>query len=162
MFGSRLLLLDVDEIQHAVVEDDVHDTGLALDLGQQVGWPVTILGRCGAEARLLRCERSRVADRRWRRCATRGTGRAFADADIPHRVAVFADAYGMTARQRAELAPFSVDMARRYHEDSRASAELDPVFRKLWEDGAKEALPRAEAWLREAAPAITARLGQPG
>ena len=86
---------------------------------------------------------------------------AFADADIPHRVAVFADAYGMTARHRAELAPFAVDMARRYHEDSRVSAELDPVFRKLWEDGAKDELPRAEAWLREAAPAITARLGQP-
>jgi hypothetical protein len=33
-------------------------------------------------------------------------------------------------------------MARRYHEDSRASAELDPVFRKLWEDGAKEEPPR--------------------
>ena len=78
------------------------------------------------------------------------------------RVAVFADAYGMTARHRAELAPFAVDMARRYHEDSRASAELDPVFRKLWEDGAKDELPRAEAWLRKAAPAITARLSQPG
>jgi hypothetical protein len=36
------------------------------------------------------------------------------------------------------------------------------VFRKLWEDGAKDELPRAEAWLREAAPAITARLSQPG
>ena len=50
------------------------------------------------------------------------------------------------------------NLARRYHEDSRASAELDPVFRKLWEDGAKDQLPRAEAWLCEAAPAITARL----
>jgi hypothetical protein len=50
---------------------------------------------------------------------------AFADAGIPHRVAVLADVYGMTARHRAELAP------------------------------------RAEAWLREAAPA-TARLSQPG
>jgi aminoglycoside phosphotransferase (APT) family kinase protein len=83
---------------------------------------------------------------------------ALADADIPHRVAVFADAYGMTARQRADFAPLAVDVARRYHEDSRVSAELDPVFRKLWEDGAKYRLPRAEAWLREAAPAITARL----
>jgi hypothetical protein len=36
------------------------------------------------------------------------------------------------------------------------------VFRKLWEDGAKDVLPRAEAWLRAAAPAITARLTQPG
>jgi Phosphotransferase enzyme family len=87
---------------------------------------------------------------------------AFADADIPRRVAVFADAYGLTARHRAELAPFAVDVARRYHEDSRASAELDPVFRRLWEDGAKDELPRAEAWLRGAAPAIAARLGQPG
>ena len=31
-----------------------------------------------------------------------------------------------------------------------------------WEDDVKDALPRAEAWLRGAAPAIAARLGQPG
>ncbi len=87
---------------------------------------------------------------------------AFADADMVHRVAVFADAYGMTAEQRAEFGPFAVDLARRYHEDSRDSAELDPVYRKLWEDGAKDVLPRAETWLRENAPAITARLTRPG
>jgi Phosphotransferase enzyme family len=58
---------------------------------------------------------------------------AWADADIPHRVAVFADAYGMTAQQRAGLMPLAVDMVRRYHEDSRVSAELDPVWRKAWE-----------------------------
>ena len=85
---------------------------------------------------------------------------ALTDADIPHRVAVFADAYGMTAQQRAGLAPLAVDMLRRYHRESRASAELDPVFRRLWEDGAKGYLPRAEAWVREAAPAITARLAR--
>jgi hypothetical protein len=83
---------------------------------------------------------------------------AFAGADIPHRVAVFADAYGMTAQQRAELAPFAVDMVRRYHEDSRDSAELDPVYRRLWDEGASVFLPRAEAWIRDAAPAIAARL----
>ena len=87
---------------------------------------------------------------------------ALADAGIPHRVGVFADAYGMTARQRAELAPLAVDVARRYREDSRASAELDPVWRKMWEDGGKDVLPRAEAWVREMAPAIAARLSQPG
>jgi aminoglycoside phosphotransferase (APT) family kinase protein len=92
---------------------------------------------------------------------------ALAGADIPHRVAVFADTYGMTAQQRAGLAPLAVDMVRRYHEDSRASAELDPVWRKAWEDGgglvgtpAKDYLPRAEAWMRTVAPAITARLVQ--
>jgi hypothetical protein len=87
---------------------------------------------------------------------------AFTDADIPHRIAVFADAYGMTAGHRAELAPFVVEMARRYHKDSRVSAELDPVFRKLWEDDAKDELPRAEAWLPEEATAITARISDPG
>jgi hypothetical protein len=87
---------------------------------------------------------------------------ALADADIAHRVAVFADAYGMSARQRGELAPLAVDVARRYHEDSRVSAELDPVLRKHWEDGGKDVLPRAEAWVREMAPAIAARLCQPG
>jgi Phosphotransferase enzyme family len=87
---------------------------------------------------------------------------ALADADIPHRVAVFADAYGMTAQHRAGLAPFAVDLAQRYHQDSRASAELDPVYRKLWEDGAKDMLPRAEAWLRAAAPEIAARLAPAG
>jgi len=87
---------------------------------------------------------------------------AFAGADMVHRVAVFADAYGMTAEQRAEFGPFVVDLARRYHQDSRASAELDPVYRKLWEDGAKDVLPRAEAWLRENAPTITARLCEQG
>jgi Ser/Thr protein kinase RdoA (MazF antagonist) len=87
---------------------------------------------------------------------------AFADAGIAHRIAVFADAYGMTARHRAEFAPFAVEVARRYHEDARVSAGLDPVYRKLWQAGAKDALPRAEAWLRQAAPAITARLSQPG
>ncbi len=78
--------------------------------------------------------------------------------DPRDRPPAFADAYGMPARHRAGLAPFAVDIARRYHQDSRASAELDPVFRKLWEDGAKDELPRTEAWLRDAAPAITARL----
>jgi hypothetical protein len=89
-----------------------------------------------------------------------------ADADIPHRVAVFADAYGMTARQRAELMPVAVGMLHRYHEESRAAAELDPVWRRAWEDNgglagtpAKAYLPRAEAWVLEAAPAIAARLG---
>jgi hypothetical protein len=59
--------------------------------------------------------------------------------------------------------PFGVDeQGREVLSFVPASAELDPVFRKLWEDGAKDALPRAEAWLREAAPAITARLSAPG
>jgi hypothetical protein len=92
--------------------------------------------------------------------APRDRAPAFRDADTPHRIAVFADAYGMTNQHREQFAPFVVDLAHRYHEDSRSSAELDPVYRKLWEAGAKHELPRAEAWLTEAAPSITARLLQ--
>ena len=80
----------------------------------------------------------------------------FADADIPHRVAVFADAYRMTARHRAELAPFAVDMARRYHGDARALAELDRVLRKLSEDGARTSCRALRGVAAQAAPAITA------
>ena len=87
---------------------------------------------------------------------------ALVDADIPHRVAVFADAYGMTAQQRTELAPLAVDMVCRYREGSRRSAELDPVSRRLWENGDRDKLARAEAWMRQNASAITAGLVRQG
>ncbi|MGH8882591.1 MAG: phosphotransferase enzyme family protein, partial [Stackebrandtia sp.] len=61
-------------------------------------------------------------------------------------IAVFADAYGMTARQRAGLTPLAIDMVRRYREDSRTA----------------DVLSRSGAWLRKMAPAIAARLVQPG
>jgi aminoglycoside phosphotransferase (APT) family kinase protein len=83
---------------------------------------------------------------------------AFVHLDIPHRAAVFADAYGMTAQQRRDLAPLLTSIAHRYYLSARASAEVDPVFKRLWDEGAKDELPRAEAWLRQIAPAITARL----
>jgi hypothetical protein len=86
---------------------------------------------------------------------------AFAGLDIPHRVAVFADAYGMTRQQRQDLVPFLGRLAHRYHRTARAAAAADPVFRRLWDQGAKDELPRAEAWLRQASPAIAARLTPP-
>lgn len=83
------------------------------------------------------------------------------DADIPHQVAVFEDAYGMAAHQCAELAPLAVAIARRYHEGSRASAKLNPVWREPSEAN-KHTLSRAEVWVREMTPSIAARLTQPG
>lgn len=53
---------------------------------------------------------------------------AFADADIPHRAAVFADAYGMSAEQRRDLVPMARRMIHRFHLSMRAAAENDPVF----------------------------------
>ena len=88
---------------------------------------------------------------------------AFADADIPRRVAVFAGAYGMSAEQRRDLVPMARRMIHRFHLSMRAAAENDPVFRALWEDSGKDRLPRAEAWIEREGPAIAARLtiGQP-
>jgi Ser/Thr protein kinase RdoA (MazF antagonist) len=83
---------------------------------------------------------------------------AFTDLDVPHRVAVFADAYGMTAQQREDLVPLAVRMVHRFHLTTRAAADVDPVFRGFWERGVKDRLPRAEAWLDHEGPAITARL----
>ncbi|WP_433411199.1 phosphotransferase enzyme family protein [Microtetraspora malaysiensis] len=81
---------------------------------------------------------------------------AFRDLDIPHRVAVFADAYGMTSEQRRVLVPTATTMIGRFHVNMRAAAERDPVFRRFWDEGAKDRLPRAEAWIQQEGPAITA------
>ena len=86
---------------------------------------------------------------------------ALAGADIPHRVAVFADAYGMTGGQRQALMPLAERMVHRFHLVARAAAEVDPVFRRLWEEGVKDRLPRARAWLAHEGPAIAARLHSP-
>jgi hypothetical protein len=83
---------------------------------------------------------------------------AFVDADIPHRVAVFADAYGMTDRQRRDLVPLAMRMVHRFHVTARAAAGTDPVFRRFWEDGVKHRMPRAETWLGQHGPAIASRL----
>lgn len=83
-----------------------------------------------------------------------------ADADIPHRAAVFADAYGMTDQQRRDLIPLATRMVHRFHETSRAAARVDPVFRRFWQEGVKDRMPRAEAWLAQQAPAIAARLSR--
>jgi Ser/Thr protein kinase RdoA (MazF antagonist) len=83
---------------------------------------------------------------------------ALADADIPQRVRVFADVYGMTRRQRRDLVPLAKRMVHRFHRTARAAAEVDSVFRRFWEEGVKDRLPRAEAWLEREGPAITAHL----
>lgn len=87
---------------------------------------------------------------------------AFATADIPRRAAVFADAYGMSAEQRRDLVPLARRMIHRFRLTTRAAAETDPVFRRLWEQSGKDRLPRAETWIEKEGPAITARLLSPG
>ncbi|MGZ4632451.1 MAG: phosphotransferase enzyme family protein [Actinomycetes bacterium] len=77
-----------------------------------------------------------------------------ADADIAARVKLFADAYGMTAAQRSTVVPVALRGARNAHVTMRAAAAADPVFRRWWDDGVKDRMPRAEAWLADEADRI--------
>ncbi|GGK78351.1 phosphotransferase [Sphaerisporangium melleum] len=85
---------------------------------------------------------------------------AFRDLDIPHRVALFADAYGMTPEQRRVLVPAATTMIGRFHTNMRTAADRDPVFRRFWIEGAKDRLPRAEAWMQQQGPSITAAIAR--
>ncbi|MGW9348955.1 phosphotransferase enzyme family protein [Nocardiopsis flavescens] len=80
----------------------------------------------------------------------------FADLDAARRVSVFVDAYGLTGRRRAELVPLATRMIHRFHTSARAAADRDPVFHRLWEEGVKDRMPRAESWIAREGPAIAA------
>lgn len=79
---------------------------------------------------------------------------ALVQADIPLRVRMFADAYGMTLEQRRQVLGVAVQRASNVHVSMRAAAAVDPVFRRWWHEGAKDRMPRAEQWLGEEAAAI--------
>lgn len=74
---------------------------------------------------------------------------ALAGADIPARIALFADSYGMTDDQRAALPRLAANMIRNFHLTARAAALTDPVFKGFWDGGVKDRMPRAEAWIRQ-------------
>ncbi|MFD6948629.1 aminoglycoside phosphotransferase [Nocardiopsis sp. TSRI0078] len=79
---------------------------------------------------------------------------AFAGLDAAHRVGVFVDAYGATERQRADLVPLATRTIHRFHAGARAAADRDPIFRRLWEEGVKDRMPRAESWIAREGRAI--------
>ncbi len=83
---------------------------------------------------------------------------AFVDLDIATRVAVFVDAYRLGEQQREELVPLLRERTRRSHQWARAAAEKDPVFRRFWDNGVKDRMPRAESWIDREGPAIASRL----
>jgi hypothetical protein len=69
------------------------------------------------------------------------------DADAGARVRLFADAYGMDAAQRADVVPVAVRRAANSTLVMRAAAEVDPVFRRWWDEGVADRMPRAERWI---------------
>jgi hypothetical protein len=80
------------------------------------------------------------------------------DADVPARVRAFADAYGMTTEQRAQVIQVATRMVANFALTSRAAAAVDPVFRRWWDDGVKDQTPRAVEWLAKESAALRAAL----
>ncbi|PNI09075.1 aminoglycoside phosphotransferase family protein [Arthrobacter sp. AFG7.2] len=79
---------------------------------------------------------------------------AFRSMDVPHRVRLFADAYGMSAGQRSQVVDAAIRRQRNSALTMKAAAEADPVFRRWWDQGLKDRLPRAGTWLAENAGAL--------
>jgi hypothetical protein len=69
-------------------------------------------------------------------------------------VRLFADAYGMNAEQRSTLVDVAIQRGRNASLTAKAAADADPVFRRWWDEGVKDRMPRAEAWLSDNADLI--------
>lgn len=72
---------------------------------------------------------------------------ALRDADLARRVRLFADAYGMSRAQRLQVVPVAVQRARNSHLTMRVAAQVDPVFKRWWDEGVRDRMPRAEQWI---------------
>ncbi len=83
---------------------------------------------------------------------------ALRGADSAARVRIVADAYGVGPELREQLVPVAVQRARNSVLTMRAAAEEHPVFRRWWDEGLKDKLPRAAAWLATEAARIEAAL----
>jgi hypothetical protein len=79
---------------------------------------------------------------------------ALVNADAAVRVRLFADAYGMDAAQRAEVIAVAVRRATNASLTMHAAAKVDPVFRRWWNEGVKDRMPRAERWIATNAASI--------
>lgn len=80
------------------------------------------------------------------------------DLDAGHRLRVFADAYGMSATQRAEVVPVACQRARNTGVTMAAAAGADPIFNRWWTGGLRERTARTEQWITGHADDLKAAL----
>ncbi len=80
------------------------------------------------------------------------------DLDAGHRLRVFADAYGMSAAQRAEVVPVACQRARNTGVTMAAAAAADPTFNRWWTGGLGERTARSEQWITGYAGSLEAQL----
>jgi hypothetical protein len=80
--------------------------------------------------------------------------------DPPARLRLFADAYGLTAAQRAALPDFGIARADISWLRMRAAAEhLGGGWARMWAEGVGDAIRRRQAWLAESRDELLAALG---
>ena len=86
---------------------------------------------------------------------------AFAEADIPGRIAVFCEAYGLSRAERARLVPVAVRWLRRSRTTIGERAQrYGGAWTRMLEAGVGERLLRSAAWLEGCRPEIEARLSR--
>ncbi|GAB3536180.1 phosphotransferase [Arthrobacter tecti] len=91
-------------------------------------------------------------------CHPRDRSPALAGVDVARRVRLFTDAYGMNELQRSQVVEVALRRQRNSAITMKAAAQTDPVFRRWWDEGIKDRLPRAEAWLHANAASLRAVL----
>ncbi|MCC3270355.1 phosphotransferase [Arthrobacter gengyunqii] len=87
-------------------------------------------------------------------CHPQDRGPALSDVDVPRRVRIFADAYGMDDVQRSQIVDLALRRQRNSETIMKAAADSDPVFRRWWDEGMKDKLPRADRWLNAIAGSL--------
>ncbi|HEY2520433.1 MAG TPA: aminoglycoside phosphotransferase family protein [Streptosporangiaceae bacterium] len=84
---------------------------------------------------------------------------AFADVDVPGRIAVFCQAYGLSYADRARLVPVAVRWMRRSRSTITARAlRHGGAWARMLEAGVAERLLRSAAWMEDCRPEIDERL----
>lgn len=84
---------------------------------------------------------------------------AFADVDVPGRIAVFCQAYGLSYAERARLVPVAVRWMRRSRSTITARAQRHGgAWTRMLEAGVGERLLRSATWLEACRPEIDERL----
>jgi hypothetical protein len=84
---------------------------------------------------------------------------AFADVDVPARIALFCAAYGLSYVERARLVPVAVRWMRRSRATVAARArQRGGAWMRMQDGGLGERLLRSATWLERSRPEIDARL----
>jgi Phosphotransferase enzyme family len=86
---------------------------------------------------------------------------AFANVDVPSRIALFCEAYGLSYAERARLVPVAVRWMRRSRTTiAQRAARHGGAWTRMVEAGVGERLMRSAAWLEWCRPEIEARLSR--